>query len=184
MLELNKIYNEDCLEGMKRIPDRSVDLVVTDPPYLIKYKTKNRKDKHHKFCHEILNDDNKDLITSYLKECYRILKENTAAYVFCSSKTLDFFRHEAVKAGFVIKNVIIWVKDNGTAGDLKAQYSQTYEPILYLNKGRLFFNGKRISDIWYFPRVASQRLIHQNQKPVPLIEQCINKSSQSGGGGF
>ena len=33
MLELNRIYNEDCLEGMKRIPDKSVDLIVTDPPY-------------------------------------------------------------------------------------------------------------------------------------------------------
>ncbi|WAW11982.1 hypothetical protein [Staphylococcus phage SAP6] len=30
-LELNKIYNEDCLEGMKKIPDNSVDLIVTDP---------------------------------------------------------------------------------------------------------------------------------------------------------
>ena len=33
MIELNRIYNEDCLEGMKRIPDGSVDLIVTDPPY-------------------------------------------------------------------------------------------------------------------------------------------------------
>ena len=32
-MELNKIYNEDCLEGMKRIPDKSVDLIITDPPY-------------------------------------------------------------------------------------------------------------------------------------------------------
>ena len=32
MIELNKIYNEDCLEGMKLIPDNSVDLIVTDPP--------------------------------------------------------------------------------------------------------------------------------------------------------
>lgn len=30
-LELNKIYNEDCLEGMKKIPDNSIDLIVTDP---------------------------------------------------------------------------------------------------------------------------------------------------------
>ena len=35
MIELNKIYNEDCLEGMKRIPDESVSLIVTDPPYLL-----------------------------------------------------------------------------------------------------------------------------------------------------
>jgi len=33
VLELNKIYNMDCLEGMKLIPDNSIDLVVTDPPY-------------------------------------------------------------------------------------------------------------------------------------------------------
>ena len=32
-MELNTIYNEDCLEGMKRIPDKSVDLIITDPPY-------------------------------------------------------------------------------------------------------------------------------------------------------
>lgn len=32
-MELDVIYNEDCLEGMKRIPDGSIDLIVTDPPY-------------------------------------------------------------------------------------------------------------------------------------------------------
>ena len=35
MVELNTIYNEDCLEGMKRIPDGSVDTIITDPPYNI-----------------------------------------------------------------------------------------------------------------------------------------------------
>lgn len=34
-MEIDRIYNEDCLVGMKRIPDKSVDLVVTDPPYLL-----------------------------------------------------------------------------------------------------------------------------------------------------
>lgn len=35
MIELNKIYNEDCLEGMRQIQDSSVSLIVTDPPYLL-----------------------------------------------------------------------------------------------------------------------------------------------------
>lgn len=35
MIELNKIYNEDCLEGMKKIPSGSIDLIVSDPPYLL-----------------------------------------------------------------------------------------------------------------------------------------------------
>ena len=179
-MELNKIYNEDCLEGMKRIPDNSVDLVVTDPPYLIRYKTGHRKNKEHKFCHEIMNDSNQELISLYIRNCYRILKENTAAYIFCSSKTLSLFLREAENAGFKLKNTIIWVKNNWTAGDLKAQYGQQYECILYLNKGRCFINGKRITDVWCFDRVSGNALIHQNQKPVQLIEQCIIKSSQEG----
>ena len=34
-MELNKIYNEDCLVGMKKIPPKAIDLIVSDPPYII-----------------------------------------------------------------------------------------------------------------------------------------------------
>ncbi|QXV86330.1 cytosine specific DNA methyltransferase [Staphylococcus phage SAPYZU_15] len=67
-LELNKIYNEDCLEGMKKIPDNSIDLIVTDPPYLINYKTNLRKNKEHRFGKVILNDNNEQLIINYISE--------------------------------------------------------------------------------------------------------------------
>ena len=40
-MEINKIYNEDCLEGMKRITDNSIDLVVTDPPYTMTKRGKS-----------------------------------------------------------------------------------------------------------------------------------------------
>lgn len=153
-----------------------VDLVLSDPPYLISYSTGWRNDAH-KFSHEILNDDNEELIANYLKECYRILKDNSAAYIFCSSKTLDFFMREARNAGFNIKNVLIWQKNNHTAGDLEAQYGQCYEPILYLNKGRRVINGKRLEDVWKFDRVSSDKLLHQNEKPIPLLMQCLLKSS-------
>ena len=43
MIELNKIYNEDCLEGMKRIPDGSVDCIVTSPPYNFCLRVKGDK---------------------------------------------------------------------------------------------------------------------------------------------
>ncbi len=43
MIELNKIYNEDCLEGMKRIPDGSVDCIVTSPPYNFCLRVKGNK---------------------------------------------------------------------------------------------------------------------------------------------
>lgn len=74
-MELDIIYNDDCIKGMKSLPDESIDLIVTDPPYLMKYKTNHRKDTSHKFCSEISGDDNPDLIKTYIKECYRILKK-------------------------------------------------------------------------------------------------------------
>mgnify|MGYP003091688322 FL=1 len=73
--------------------------------------------------------------------------------------------------------MIIWVKNNWTAGDLKAQFGKQYEIIFLVNKGRCLFNGKRITDVWYFDRVSGNKQVHQNQKPVDLLEQCILKHS-------
>ena len=44
-MELNKIYNEDCLEGMKKIESNSIDLIITSPPYNIG-NMKSNKTKH------------------------------------------------------------------------------------------------------------------------------------------
>lgn len=168
----------DCLELMKDIPDKSIDLVVTDPPYLIKYKTNYRKNKTHDFCSEILNDDNYDLISNYIKQCYRIMKDNTAMYMFCNCDRVDFFKQELEKAGFKVKNMIIWVKNNHTAGDLKAQFGKQYEIIFLVNKGRCLFNGKRLTDVWNYNRVSGNKQVHQNQKPIDLLERCILKHSK------
>ena len=55
-VEINTIFNEDCIKGIRsKIPDESIDLIVTDPPYLIGYKTNYRKTSH-KFKTEIAND--------------------------------------------------------------------------------------------------------------------------------
>ena len=172
-----KLYCDDCLNIMKQIENESIDLIVTDPPYLIKYKTNRRKNKDHDFCSEILNDNNEQLIIDYIRECYRILKNNTAMYMFCNCDKVDFFKQELENAGFKIKNMIIWVKNNWTAGDLKAQFGKQYEIIFLVNKGRKCFNGKRITDVWMFDRISGKKQLHQNQKPVDLLKQCILKHS-------
>lgn len=177
-MELDVIYNMDCIQGMRGgIPDNSIDLIVTDPPYLMKYKTNYRKDKTHKFCSEIQGDNDPELITKYIAECYRILKNNSAMYCFCNADKVDFFKQELENIGFTIKNMIIWVKNNHTAGDLVAQYGKKYEILFYVNKGRCPIRGGRITDVWEFPKVSGKNQLHQNQKPVELIKQCIEKSS-------
>ena len=52
--------------------------------------------------------------------------------------------------------------------------------IIYANKGRRKINGKRIQDVWFFDRVPPTQSVHQNQKPLKLIEQIINISSNEG----
>lgn len=178
-MELNKIYNEDCILGMKNMESESVDLVVTDSPYLVNYKTGHRKDKTHRFNKVILNDDNEQLIIDYINECYRILKNNSAMYMFCSADKVDFFKQQLEKK-FKIKNMIIWVKNNHTAGDLKGSFGRKYEIIFLVVKGKKHFNGKRLTDIWEFDRVSGKKQLHQNQKPLDLIKQCIEKHSDEG----
>lgn len=173
------IYNEDCLIGMKNIESESIDLVVTDPPYLVNYKTGRRKDKTHRFSKVILNDDNEQLIIDYINECYRILKNNSAMYMFCSSDKVDFFKQQLEKK-FKVKNMIIWVKNNHTAGDLKGSFGRKYEIIFLVVKGKKHFNGKRLTDIWEFDKVSGKNQLHQNQKPLDLIKQCIEKHSDKG----
>ena len=133
-MKINNIYQGDCLEVMKTFKDKSIDCVVTDPPYLISYKTNRRKDKNHQFCKEIQGDNDPLLINNTIKECYRVLKDNTAMYMFCSFDKVDFFKQELEKY-FTIKNMIVWVKNNWTAGDLQAQFGKQYE-IIFLANGR------------------------------------------------
>lgn len=176
-MTIDSVLNCDCIGAMREIESGSFDLIVTDPPYLMKYSTNYRKDKNHKFCSVISGDDDFDLIHDYIRECYRLLKPNRAMYMFCNMNEVDFFKRELENAGFVIKNMIVWKKNNWTAGDLVAAYGKQYELLFYVNKGRCPIRGKRLTDVWEFPRVSGASQLHQNQKPLDLIKQCIEKSS-------
>ena len=72
---------------------------------------------------------------------------------------------------------MIWVKNNWTAGDLKGAYAKQTEFIIYAVKGRHILNGKRDSDVLHYNRVVGKNQLHQNQKPVDLLEYLIGKSS-------
>lgn len=77
-MELNKIHNIDCLEFMKTLPDNCIDLVLTDPPYGMNYQSSRRTDKHEK----IELDQNVDWFGGFIKEAYRILKDDTHIYIY------------------------------------------------------------------------------------------------------
>ena len=176
------LLHGDCLELMKDIPDGSVDMILTDPPYLQGYKTNRRKDNRHEFSSEILNDTPQTgslMIVKFLELSYQKLRNNSSILVFCNTNKIDFFKQEIEKAGFKIKNIIVWVKNNHTAGDLKASFGHQYEFVILANKGRRFINGNRDNDVMFFDKVAGKEQLHQNQKPVDLLQYLVEKLSDS-----
>lgn len=189
-LELNTIYNQDCLIGMHHIADKSVDLVLTDPPYGINFNSNRSNDKSYrhklKSVDGILNDekDNNEFLSNVIDELFRVLKDDTHLYWFTRWDKVVEHKPMLKDAGFNVKNNIIWIKNNWSMGDLKGSYAGQYECILFCHKGRRELNKvngkKRHADILQFDRVAGNGLLHSHQKPTGLLELLINKSSNEG----
>lgn len=191
---MNKIelLNKDCLEVLKNIPDNSIDLIVTDPPYGISYKNNRRKVKGKiKTEDGILNDtNNNDFLKNVINECFRVLKDGRHFYWFGRFDALPEQVINIKEAGFILKNQLIWVKNNHGTGDLYYSYASKHEVIIYgikrtkkTVKPLLLqeINGiKRHQDILEFSKVSKKEMIHDHQKPVDLIEFLITKSSLEG----
>ncbi|WP_242161796.1 site-specific DNA-methyltransferase [Bacillus cereus group sp. BfR-BA-01522] len=177
-LEMGRIYNMDCIEGMKEMEDRSVDLIVTDPPYLMNYRS-NKRTKTEKFSH-IQNDKGAEqLLISYIEEYHRILKDDSAIYMFCSWHHIDFFKREFEKM-FKLKNSIVWNKNNHGSGDLRGAYAPKHEFVLFGHKGRSLFREKRIPDVMNCAKVPGNKLVHPTEKPIELLEVFIRNNSDVG----
>lgn len=154
----------------------SVDAIVTDPPYGMSYQSA-RRTATPKF-EKIKNDDSVHWLEPFLKECWRVLKDNTHLYMFCNDYAISDFRRTAERVGFRAKRTLVWVKNNHTSGDLFGDYANKTEFIVYLQKGRRRLNGGRDCNVLLFNREST--LAHPTQKPVPIIEYLIGKSSDNG----
>lgn len=152
----------------KLMDGKKADLVFTDPPYRYEYKS-NHQDKF-----EMLKNDDK--ILDYVSAVFEYLKENCAIYSFCGWQTLKKWLEYFESTDLILKNIIIWKKNNWSMGDLKGTYAGQYEIILYLNKGRVELNWKRDTDIWEFDREPPK--MHPTMKPIDLITFALKHSSK------
>lgn len=168
----------DCIELLDALPDESVDLALTDPPYGIGYRSNRRKDGAHR--RPIANDDSLNAVARSARRIHRVLKPDSALYMFADRNRQDEVASILQRAGFRIKNRIIWDKGHHTAGDCRGAFGFRYEVLLFAAKGRPLIRTKRHSDIWSFPRLPSAKLAHQNEKPVPLLARAIETFSEPG----
>jgi len=173
-LELNKIHNIDCLAFMKTLPDKCIDLVLTDPPYGMNYQSSRRTAT--KQFEKVEQDTNIDWFPEFIKECFRILKDDRHIYIFCNDYAISEFRNYTEKVGFTPKRALVWVKNNHTSGDLQGDYANKTEFIVYAQKGRRLLAGGRDTNVLYFDRVSDLR--HPTEKPEDICTYLINKSSE------
>lgn len=155
--ELNRVHCLDCLEALKQMPDGCVDLVLTDPPYGMEYYSNRYVDGNpHK---AIIGDDT--FPTATIAECLRVARR--AVYVFCRWNNMP-------NLPAVPKSLVVWVKDNWTAGDLQHEHGRMWEGIaFYPLAGHKFV--RRLPDVLFAPRVPPTE--HPTEKPVELIARLI-----------
>lgn len=167
----------DCLKVLETIPDDSIDCLITDPPYGVSYKSLS-----HSIPKTTIANDGPEaysLLDKALAIAVKKLKINSHIYIFTNWQA--FAQMELiVRKYFNVKNMIVWVKNNVTRGDLKGNYGYRHELILFAHKGRRYLNGRRDGNVLAFNRVPTKAMLHPTEKAVSLLEYLILKSTNEG----
>lgn len=195
MININKIndyllINDDCLKVLKEIPDKSIDLILTDPPYnLAKYSTGNlqfdwRADRNNDIAQWDLEEFKpSDLIDEF----NRILKPNGNIFIFCSYNLIGEY-HSVFDPVFDTFQFMVWHKTNPVPNFRKSSFLNSCELIIACwNKGHTWnFTDQR--DMHNFiengicmgrERIKDEagKALHPTQKPVAILEKIIKIAS-------
>ena len=202
----NKIINGDCLVELKKIPDKTFDLVFADPPYNLQLKNKlTRPDSS-----EVNAVDDKwdqfesfekydEFTISWLKECKRILKKNGALWVIGSYHNIFRLGTAIQNLGFWILNDVVWNKNNPMPNFRGTRFTNAHETLIWASKNqksKYTFNYQSLKCLnddlqmrsnWNLPICSgSERLkkngkkVHSTQKPESLLHRILLASSNRG----
>lgn len=179
MIELDKIYNMDCLEGMQQLPDKSVDLIVTDPPYEFETRGSGFHKKRDYYDEIAAQGLAAGITEKYLVEMERIMKA-TNIYLFCNKNQLRMYFNF-----YQDKNcdLLVWHKLNPIPV-VNNKYLSDLEYIFFArDKGvKLYGEYATLSKV-YTSNVNKEDLNlwqHPTIKPLPLVRRLIFNSSKEG----
>lgn len=155
-LELNRIYQMDCSDGLKLIPDSSVDLIIADPPYfrIVKEQWDNQwssKEEYVKWC------------IIWTKECYRVLKEGALFYVWGGigkhneHPFLEYLLDVEKQTDFRFINFIT-MKNFRVFGN-SSHFPFARQELLVFSKGKHCIYNKQYSDFEGTNRLGNPKLV-------------------------
>lgn len=171
------IKNCDCIDYIDEIEDNSIDCMITDPPYGVALKLNKyiNVNNNRKIENDFDIDNAMKLLDNLLSKSKSKLKDNAHLYIFCSWKVYPEFK-EVIEKYHTIKNLIVWNKTKMGMGDLKYNYGDSYELIIFAGGNREFI--KRPSNI--IECSFTDERFHNTQKPIELLEQLIENSTNVG----
>ena len=188
---MNIFKQTDSLSLMKGMEKETVDLVLTDPPYIISkpsgFKSVVNGEKRfavsteHGEWDKPENFSLEDLGES-INEYYRVLKKHGTAIVFCDLWKISKVKRLMEKAGFKQIRMIEWIKTNPVPLNSKRNYLSNAREIALLGVkvSKPTFNSSYDNGIYQFPICHEKGRFHPTQKPYPLMWALIEKHSNAG----
>jgi len=189
---INQIICGDCIQVMQEIPDESIDLVVTSPPYNLKNSTGNgmKDGRGGKWANAALqkgyshHDDSMphDQYIEWQRKCltemYRTLKETGAIFYNHKWRVQDGLLQDRqdIVLGFPVRQIIIWKRKGGINFN-KGYFLPTYEVIYLIAKQKFILAPKANAhgDVWEFGQESNNT--HPAPFPVSLIERVISSTT-------
>ncbi len=181
---LIKLYRDDAISFLKKLPSNSLDVITTDPAYsgmnnklklgrgriVGKYSEKGKE--NGKWFKEF--EDSEENYTKFLNECRRVLKKSTGhIYIMFDSYSLLSLGH-IVRKFLNVKNIITWDKVNIGMGHY---FRRRHEYIIFAtNQNNRKIRNRSFPDVWRFKRI--NRAKYPTQKPVELFQTMIFASAE------
>lgn len=165
---MNRIIHGDCLAILPTLPARSVDYVLTDPPYLVNYCDRDGR--------RIANDKDDGWLLPAFKETFRVLRKDAFCVSFYNWNRVDRFLRAWRAAGFHAVGHIVFAKSYQSAGKfLRYRHELAY----LLAKGQPVLPDDPLPDV--LPWKYSGNRLHPTQKPVESLTPLIESFCPSGG---
>jgi len=178
-LETNVIYNEDCIKGMKnRIPDNSIDLILTDIPYGEVTK-KGKKRAQYKGQLRSFNKKEADKLDFKLNNFLNLIYQlcSGSIYLFCGIEQVSYIFSWFDKKKDVMVRQCAWKKTNPSPVNGQHMWLSTIENCVFIKKRKTKFKRNCKPAVWEFPVGQSKR--HPTQKPIKLFEHLIKSSTNN-----
>lgn len=181
-METDRIYNEDCIRGLERIPDKSIDLIVMDPPYEMETVGGGTFGPSNKQYHGELTQISKGISNEVLEKlCGKMRAINI--YIWCNKNQLrqyiDYFDDKGCNI-----DLLTWHKTNPVPTCNNKYLSDTEYCVFARDGGVKVYGSYETKRKWYVSElnVADKKKYgHPTIKPLNIIKNLILNSSQGGG---